>query len=310
MIQVCNSGGECATLLGTASQQAEILENLNLIWAQSGIRIELLPDVMSWTNNTAYSNGTALRQVTDSGPTNSDDSVMNVYFVAKSPCHSALGANSSAGCAWIDGNGVAIYVGSGLLGWGGGREVVSSVLGHEIGHNLGLNHTASYSTNLMSPGGTTDQLTGTQTGIVFSNSGGIDGYDLLTPYEPMSFFDTWKAANEIQGGSAEDDDFDGITNLTEFVLGLTGRPDADQFPKPVLSPGSLEMVWTVSVNPDAIEDGFKVLYEASYDLQDWFVLDATQAAPDISFATVGTETVITTSSQRVYFRIRVEDPVL
>ncbi len=64
-------------------------------------------------------------------------------------------------------SGIAQFVGDNLLTFQGGHDVISRVVAHEIGHNLGLQHTADSIGNLMSPGGTTAQLTPTQIDAIF-----------------------------------------------------------------------------------------------------------------------------------------------
>jgi hypothetical protein len=78
------------------------------------------------------------------------------------PFFPPLSENHSAGYALLPGNGITGYVGDTLLTFADGLDVVASVMAHEIGHNLGLGHTADNTANLMSPGGTTQQLTAAQ----------------------------------------------------------------------------------------------------------------------------------------------------
>jgi hypothetical protein len=81
-----------------------------------------------------------------------------------------LSANTSAGIANIGRNGIAAYVGASLLTFGNGTDVIAGVLAHEIGHNLGLKHTADGTANLMAPSGTTQQLTTAQIGAVLQTT--------------------------------------------------------------------------------------------------------------------------------------------
>ena len=47
---------------------------------------------------------------------------------------------------------MAMWAGPNLFSFNGGREIIASVLAHEIGHNLGLPHIGA-SQNLMQSGG-------------------------------------------------------------------------------------------------------------------------------------------------------------
>jgi hypothetical protein len=70
--------------------------------------------------------------------------------------------------ASIAANGIAAFTGDNLLNFQNGRDVIASVMAHEIGHNLGLSHTTTGGPNLMSPQGMTEQLTESQMLQVFS----------------------------------------------------------------------------------------------------------------------------------------------
>ena len=140
-----NDGSDPAEFFGNSSQQSSIESLIDQIWAQAGVDVDWLSP-NAW-NHTAANQGTiGLGSVVSTGDAAGVDSdvptVLNMYFVEgiQGFGGAVFGENTAAGIAFSPGNGVTQYVGSNLLGWSGGREVIASVVAHEIGHNLGLPH--------------------------------------------------------------------------------------------------------------------------------------------------------------------------
>ncbi len=171
LIAVADDDGTDSTagMFGTATQQASVFSLVDDIYVQAGVDVEFTfrPGTYNSSfartgtpgNNSPRPTGDLSTIRSRAGAAgnvlSADPNVLNVFLVSIVPGSSQLSANSSAGLAYVGSNGVTYYGGSSLLGFAGGREVLASVLAHEIGHNLGLDHN-SLNENLMGSGGASD----------------------------------------------------------------------------------------------------------------------------------------------------------
>jgi len=215
LIGVADDDGSDSTRMtfGTATQQAEIFSFVDTIYAQAGVDVEFTfrPGTYNSSfarigtpgNNSPRPQGdlSTIRNnaAAAGGVLSSNANTINVFLVTIVPGFSQLSLNSSAGLATINGNGITYYGGGNLLAFTSGREVLASVLAHEIGHNLGLSHN-SINQNLMQSGGSNDdegqQLDAAQINTIiasrfavaattpmlpgdFNGSGRVDGADFL-----------------------------------------------------------------------------------------------------------------------------------
>ena len=154
LIQVQDdAGSNPAPLLGSASERSAIEAFIDQIWAQAGIDIVFDATATLW-NSTFGLSGTpgnnAPRPSSDlsammiaaasAGVLSADPLALHMFYVDIVPGFSQTGSNTVNGLASIPGSRSAVWVGPNLTTFGTGREVVASVLSHEIGHNLGLPH--------------------------------------------------------------------------------------------------------------------------------------------------------------------------
>lgn len=175
-----DNGQSPATLLGSSSQQADIESRVDAIWAQAGIDILFLPTVTRFNNSFAYQGTSEPRPMSDLdsihtlaqavGVLNANPTIINMFFVKVVPGFEPLSEYSAAGLAQVGSDGIAQYVGDKLLDSEGNREAIASVVAHEIGHNLGLRHTSDGTANLMSPNGTSAQLSEEQISAVLQTT--------------------------------------------------------------------------------------------------------------------------------------------
>jgi len=160
-IIVSNSdGSDTAEYFGNAFQQSEITGFIDQIWAQAGVDVTwLTPNAWNSTsaNQGTIGLGTVVSNGDSAGVDSDDPNVLNMYFVEGIQVFGGAftSEDSAAGYAFTPGNGVTQYVGSNLLEFNRGREVIAEVVSHEIGHNLGLPHTSTALLhNLMNGSGT------------------------------------------------------------------------------------------------------------------------------------------------------------
>ncbi len=152
-----DDGSHTATFFGSDEQQVIVERYIDGIWSQAGINVSFL-DPTSWNNSFANSGTSNPRPEIDlhfifknSSEVRHDNlNIINMFFVNMPPGFGSetVVSNSANGLAFIGTNGIAQFVGEDLLGFTKGQKTIASVVAHEIGHNLGLEHVEE-SRNLM-----------------------------------------------------------------------------------------------------------------------------------------------------------------
>jgi hypothetical protein len=173
-----DNGSSPAPLFGDATREAAIQSAVDTIWAQAGVDVEFLPNVVRYNNTFANQGllGVGVRPLGDLGAIVSgaqsqggilhpDPNVLNMFFVNVVPGFNLKTANWVTGSGHVGGNGMAIYVGGSTSAEHAGHWVA-----HEIGHNLGLSHASASDTNLMASSRNTELLTQSQITTVLQSS--------------------------------------------------------------------------------------------------------------------------------------------
>jgi len=305
-----STNGDVARSFGNSAQEADIIEKVNNIWAQVGIEIIFLPET-SFIDDFTYDNNGS-EEAEETRPQSDLAQIINLANLPDTPVESVPGfapsiltANTAAGLAFVDRPGTTVFVGANLLNFAGGRTAIAGVVAHEIGHNLGLFHVENGIANLMSPGGSTDQLTSVQRTTTFTNNGGIDGFDLLVESIPtLTNYEQFVIDFNIQGGPNDDNDNDGLSNLVEFSIGTNPTNVSNNLPQ-VTQVNPSEFSWSIPKNADAVEDNINYEIQFSANLLS-FDPAGTNSNSSIS---VDNDTVITANSftpNKGFFRLSVQ----
>ena len=149
-IIVSNSNGSnTAEFLGNAEQEATIKRLIDEIFLQANVDIEW-EDTRTWNNSFANTGSNSPRPTGDlntivnngdsAGIGNNNPTIIDAYFVEIAAGFTNQSDNVANGLAFVDANGTTIHVGDNLPTFSSGRDVVASVVAHELAHNLGLDH--------------------------------------------------------------------------------------------------------------------------------------------------------------------------
>jgi hypothetical protein len=184
-----DDGSSPATVFGDASRRAAIEFEVDRVWAQAGIDIRFLPNIVRYNDTFAYQGNSLLgtRPLTDLEPImvgaqlhggilHPDPSVINLFLVHIAPGYPLNPENWVNGAGNLGANGIAMFIGSGTS-----SDHAAHWASHEIAHNLGLLHTGPGIENLMASKRINSRLTDEQITAVFQTQGRSDGVALIPP---------------------------------------------------------------------------------------------------------------------------------
>jgi hypothetical protein len=213
-----NDGTSPAPMFGDPAREAAIKTVIDTVWAQAGIDVNFLPNVVRY-NNTFASQGLGLgvRPISDLGLilTNAaaeggilhpSRSVINMFFVNVAPGFDAKAPNWANGVGNVGLNGIAVFLGSSVS-----AEHAGHWLAHEIGHNLGLLHAPSGTENLMTSNRNTELVSDVQINSILSTQA-IENAVALVPLGGTGF------PRPLSSQMPGDYDRNGLVDASDYAL--------------------------------------------------------------------------------------------
>lgn len=198
-------GAMTATFMGTVSQETEIKQFVDTIWAQAGIDVAWgTPTTLNSTevlDGSQGANGNTPRPTNDLsndvggadhqtiGAAVRQTNQINMFFVNIAAGFSLLTNDFVAGLAETPGDDVSIFVGMNLLTFANGREAIAATIAHEIAHNLSLDHN-EVDENLLISGTVMGVIEGERlsaTQVSAARAHGISSGLLVAVPEPSAF---------------------------------------------------------------------------------------------------------------------------